>query len=398
MSKETPNVNFFVNFYKPNFGDDEYKEKRKYYSSNKAKDYLNYITTGIEEMKKLDYVEYMNNREKSRGVFNQDGILTSEKRKQIRKYLRKTKSVIWDCLITFEEKFGKKWCDNYEQAYNLMKNEFPKFLKQAGFNPDNIEWFAGLHENTDNRHIHIAFFERKPQRIRPNKKGKQFSMGLIPKSVILGFKPQIELAITDFKAREILVMKQLQDYTKEQLNEISGRTFNNKLLALANKFPEKGSLMYASSNMVFLQSEIDSITDYAISKSEIAKQSKDDFIDLAKEKDERFAHYCKRNKVKQPYSFEKKYTQDFYRRIGNIVIQFARETKRADDERLKLNARYKQEKIEQKNKLWKQIKECFYLADKVNYEAIKAFQDYMDKLEEIRYKDLVELPENDFEI
>lgn len=318
--------------------------------------------------------------------------------KRLRKDLRKTKSVIWDCLITFEENFGKKWCDNYEQAYNLMKNEFPKFLKQAGFNPDNIEWFAGLHENTDNRHIHISFFERKPQRIRPNKKGKQFSMGLIPKSVILAFKPQIELTVTDFKSREILARKQLQDYAKEQLKEISGRTFNNKLLALANKFPDKGSIMYSSSNMVFLQSEIDSIADYAISKSEIAKQSKDDFIDLAKEKDERFAHYCKRNKVKQPYSFEKKYTQDFYRRIGNIVIQFARETKRADDERLKLNARYKQEKIEQKNKLWKQIKECFYLADKVNYEAIKAFQDYMDKLEKIRYKDLVELPENDFEM
>ncbi len=398
MSDITPNVNFFVNFYKPNFGNDEYKEKRKYYSSNKAKDYLNYITTGIEDMKHLDYVEYMQNREKSCGVFNQDGVLTSEKRKQLRQDLRKTKSVIWDCLITFEESFGKKWCDNYDQAYNLMKNEFPKFLKKAGLNPDNIEWFAGLHENTDNRHIHISFFEKQAQRIRPNKKGKQFSNGVLPKSVVLGFKPQIELAVTDFKAREILARKQMQDYAKEQLNEISGRKFNNKLLALANKFPPTGSLMYANSNMEFLRAEIDSITDYAMSKSEVAKQCKDDFINLAKEKDERFEHYCKRNKAKQPYTFEKKYTQDFYRRIGNMVIQIAKETKQKDDERLKLNARIKQEKIQQKNKLWSQVKECFYLADKVNYEIVKAFQDYMDKLEEIRYKDLVELPEDDFEM
>ncbi len=394
----TPNVNFFVDFYKLNFGNDEYKEKRKYYSSNKAKDYLNYITTGIEDMKKLDYVEYMQNREKSCGVFNQDGILSSEKRKQIRQDLRKTKSVIWDCLITFEENFGKKWCDNYEQAYNLMKNEFPKFLKRAGLNPNNIEWFAGLHENTDNRHIHISFFEKQPQRIRPNKKGKQFSNGVLPKSVVLDFKAQIELAVTDFKAREILARKQVQDQAREELKKISGRIFNNKLLALANKFPEKGSLMYDSPNMLFLRAEIDSITDYAMSKSLSAKQSKEEFISLAKEKDERFEDYCRRNKAKQPYTFEKKYTQDFYRRIGNLVIQYAKETKQKDNERLKLNAKIKREKIQQKNKLWSQVKECFYLADKVNYEIVKAFEDYMEKLDEIRYKNLVELPENDFEM
>src|SRR5574344_1254574 len=223
MAKKVDNVNFVVNYCNANFGNEEYKEKRKFYSSNKAKDYLNYITTGVDEMKKLDYVEYMDNREKSRGVFNQNGVLSSEDRKRLRESLRTTKSVIWDCLITFTSEFGKKWCDNYEQAYNPMKNEFPKFLKNCGLNPDNIEWFAGLHENTDNRHIHISFFEKEPQRIRPNKKGKQFSIGNLSKVAVLNFKPQIELALTDFKAREILARKQLQDYTKEQLREKSGR-------------------------------------------------------------------------------------------------------------------------------------------------------------------------------
>jgi len=64
---QTPNVNFFLNFYGPNNSSYFYKEKRKYYSSNKAKDYINYIQTGIEEFK--DYIEYANNREKSSGIF-----------------------------------------------------------------------------------------------------------------------------------------------------------------------------------------------------------------------------------------------------------------------------------------------------------------------------------------
>ena len=140
---------------------------------------MNYILTGISDMKKMDYMEYMNNKEKSYGVFNKDGIMSAEERKRVRQDLRKTKSNIWDCLITFEEKFGKKWCDSYEQAYKLVSKQLPKFFKRCGLNPDNIEWFAGLHENTDNRHIHISFFEKEPQRLRPNKNSKTFSLYIL---------------------------------------------------------------------------------------------------------------------------------------------------------------------------------------------------------------------------
>ncbi|MDD3999288.1 MAG: relaxase MobL [Bacilli bacterium] len=398
MAKKVDNVNFFVDFYSKDFGNEEYKAKREYYSSNKAKDYLNYVMTGIDEMKKLDYVEYMNNREKSRGVFNENGVLNSEDRKILREHLRTTNSVIWDCLITFTEEFGKKWCDCYGQAYNLMKNEFPKFLKSCELNPDNIEWFAGLHENTDNRHIHISFFEKEPQRIRPNKKDKHFSMGKLSLIAINKFKAQIELAVTDYKAREILARKQLQDHIKEQLNDKFGRIINSKLLALANKFPPDGSLAYSSSNMQFLKPDIDSITNYLIDKSIPAKEAKEDFVNLAKYKDEMFESYCKRNKCKRPFTFEKKYMQDIYRRLGNIVIDYAKQVKKSDNERLKLNAKYKREKIAQKNKLWGEIKECFYLADKFAYETIKAFQDHMDKLEEMRFQNLVEQSESDFEM
>ncbi|MDD3231826.1 MAG: relaxase MobL [Clostridia bacterium] len=398
MSKKVDNVNFFVNFYRKDFGDEKYKVKREYYSSNKAKDYLNYVMTGIDEMKKLDYVEYMGSREKSRGVFNGNGVLNSEDRKVLREHLRTTNSVIWDCLITFTEGFGKKWCDCYEQAYNLMKNEFPRFLKSAGLNPNNIEWFAGLHENTDNRHIHISFFEKEPQRIRPNKKGKQFSMGKLSLTAINKFKAQIELAVTDFKAREILARKQLQDHIKDQLNDKSGKIINRKLLALANNFPMKGSLSYASSNMQFLKPEIDCLTDYLIGQSNPAKDAKEDFINLVRYKDEMFEGYCKRNKCKKPFTLEKKYMQDIYRRLGNIVIDYALQIKKSDTERLRLNAKHRREKIAQKNKLWGEIKECFYLTDKFAYETIKAFQDHMDKLEELRYQNLALQSDSSFEM
>ena len=393
---QTPNVNFFLNFYGPNNSSDFYKEKRKYYSSNKAKDYINYIQTGIEEFK--DYVEYANNKEKSSGIFNQNGLLTEKDKKQLREQLRGTKSIIWDGLITFEEEFGKTWCNSYEQAYELVKSELPKFFKRAGLNPDNMIWYAGLHENTDNRHIHLSFFEKEPVRLRPRKDEKVFSNGKLSKTAILEFKAHLELAATDFKARERRNRQLIQEYVNEQLNENMGLILNNKLLSLANKFPKKGSIAYASENMSSLRSEIDSITSYLITKSKFSKVAYEDFIDLARYKDERFESYCKRNRCKQPFSFEKKYKQDIYRRLGNTLIDYAFKIKQMDDQRLKLNASVRREKLMQKKKLAKQLNESLRLANQFEYEVMSAFQEYMQRLDEAKFSRLVEEGIIDFEM
>ena len=82
--------------------------------------------------------------------------------------------------------------------------------------------------------------------------------------------------------------------------------------------------------------------------------------------------------------------QDFYRRIGNVVIEEAKKLKTKDDERLKLNAKYKAQKIKQKKKLFNEIQECLYISQKVNYEIIKTFQEFYNKLEELRYQNLIE--------
>ena len=145
MSDKVPNVVYKQEFFLPNYKDKSNQDKRNYYSSNKYDDYLKYVATGIKDLEKLDFVEYSNNSTKSSGIFNQNGLMSKEQISDFRKDLRETKSVIWSGIISFEEDFGKKWCCCYEQAYELVKNELPKYFKRAGLNPDNIEWFAGLH-------------------------------------------------------------------------------------------------------------------------------------------------------------------------------------------------------------------------------------------------------------
>lgn len=395
----TPNVVYKQEFFLPHYEDEKMQDKRNYYSSNKYSDYLKYIATGIKDLQKLDFVEYSNNNSKSSGIFNQDGKMSKKDIANVRKNLRETQSVIWSGVISFEEKFGLKWCNNFEQAYNLVKTELPKYFKRAGLKAENIEWFAGLHENTDNRHIHIIFFEKEPQRIKGNK--KIFSRGYISDKAMDFFKANLELAATDFKAREIKVRTNLTKSFNEQINDISGLKIKSMLLGLANQFPESGHLYYNSEKMQNLKSQVDNITNYIIKHNPNISLYKDDFDELVKEKNDKVNSYCKRNGYDKPNeSVGDKMMNDIYRRLGNVVIESAKNLKIEEEQRTKLNAKNLVEKRMQKSKLKRELDECLYLNSKVEYEAIKAFQDYMNKLEEMHIKTLIEqgILSSDFEM
>ena len=385
----TPNVNFMLDFLLPHYEDEAKQDQRNYYSSNKYNDYVKYVETGIKDLKNIDYVEYANNDTKSSGIFDEYGKLDRTDIANLRKDLRETQSVIWSAVISFEEKFGKKWCYNYKQAQHILQTELPKFFTRAELKPENMEWFAGLHENTDNRHIHLVFFEKEPIR---NVKGKKaFSIGKLPLGALEEIKLGIELCATDYVAREIKIRTDLTKSFREAQNEISSSKLKDMLIDLANDLPEQTPNFYNSSGMEKLHSKIDTITDYIIYHSPETLSYKQDFDDIVKEKDDMINNYCYRNDYKLPAeSVVEKMMRDLYRRLGNIIIQQAKQTKFADIQRMKLDARYRYQKQLEKKQRQKLFDECLYLSMKCNYEAIKAFQDFMRKLEEIHIKRLIE--------
>lgn len=252
-----------------------------------------------------------------------------------------------------------------------------------------MEWFAGLHENTDNRHIHLVFFEKEPIR---NVKGKKaFSIGKLPLNAMDMFKVEIELCATDYKAREIKIRTDLTKSLREAQNEISSSKFKDMLIDLADNLPEQTPNFYNSLGMEKLHSKIDYISNYIINHDKNILSYKQDFDDICKEKDEMIKNYCRRNDCKYPTeSVGDKMMKDLYRRLGNIIIEKAKDVKFAEIERMKLDARYRYQKQMEKNKRKQLFNECLYLSMKCNYEAIKAFQDYMRKLEEIHIKRLIE--------
>lgn len=163
------------------------------------------------------------------------------------------------------------------------------------------------------------------------------------------------------------------------------------LLSLAEQLPKQGHTYYDCDNMQHLKPQVDNITNYIITHNGNIEMYKLDFDDLVEEKQKVVDSYCKRNGVDKPQqNLHEKYSKDIFRRLGNTIIESAKTLKLQEVERLKLDAKYVVQKRMQKDKLWKELEHCMYLNSKCEFEAIKCFQDYMEKLEEMRIKTLID--------
>lgn len=390
---DVPNVNFFLNYVlsmnDPHIDNDyqeKYEDERAFYSCNQDDDYVKYVEKGSKE--KIDYVSYSGNNEKSSGVFNENGLMDEKAIKELRNKLRTTESPIWHGVISFTEDFGNKNCYKFEQAYKLLKYQLPRFFKSAKLNPTNITWYAGLHENTDNQHIHICFFETTPLRYKRNYETLQHSKGRIPLEAINDFKIEIEKFLVNSKDEMIMARKTL---TNDMFQKMKLGVFMNKITSLMYDLPQEGRIAYNSENMKPYKKQIDMVV-LAIIKSNKELQKKfNDFDNILKKRDsEIISSYTRINQDYEDKLLRDKCMEDIFARLGNIVlskIKFIRSQQRRIEYETK--SRLANKRIE-KNRRKILLNECFRLNDLVNQELMSAFEEYRHKLQIANYKRMQE--------
>ena len=382
-----PNVNLFLG-YVDNLDKSVSRdlEARRFYSSNKEYDYVKYVNTGSKE--KLDYVAYSGNNEKSKGIFNENGLLNAEQIKELRTNLRTTKSTIWHGVISFTEYFGNVNCDTYEKAYELMKSQLPKFFKNANLDPENIVWFAGLHENTDNKHIHFSFFEKEPLRYKQSSRFKQFSDGYIDIDAINQFKIDIEKY---FISRNFNIFENRKEITNLLKKSFNDGAYMNKINKLIIVLPVKGRLSYDSENMAEHRPMIDNIVKSIIVSNPELKRKVSDFEHILSKRDtELLKAYAKIKVDCSDKLLHEKCIKDLYRRLGNIVILAAKDIKTKQNKfNYETRNRLILKHIEKKKRKIL-INKCMQLNDLVNKEIVNAFAEYRERLEEANYKRLKE--------
>ena len=398
MSEKTTNVNFMIGYVPCLDGlglnhplVKRYYGKRQFYScQDPSYNYVGYVNNGSE--KKLDFVEYSGNKEKSTGVFDSNGICSKERIKELKNGLKNTKSVVWHGLITFEEMFGKTNCNSYAKAYELMKSEFPKFLKMAGFDPKNIEWFAGFHTNTEHRHIHFSFYEKEPTRHRKNHKELCFSQGKITLNAIEKMKINTELHLTNISSK---IAGKRNELTKEFNRAIKTKRMRKNMWDSIKKIivilPTSGRISYDSDNMLFLRNKIDYLVDLMIKQDDKTNAVFRSFLTLLSDKDESIRRMCEAHKINpDKVVLMDKYRSDLYRRLGNQVIKNI----------LGIRSELKQFEFQTKDRLAKKrilrrkneylFEKSLYLSEKVQREAMNYFQEHMRVLKEMEIKVLIE--------
>lgn len=393
---KTPNVNFFIHSvpYIDGINHTLYKDKwkeRKFYScTDTSYNYIGYVNNGSEN--KIDFVEYSGNSEKSSGLFDKDGLCDKNRIIQLKKGFSQTKSPIWHGLISFEEIFGKRYCDSFVKAYELMTTQFTRFLSNAGFDVNNIEWCAGLHTNTDNRHIHFTFYEKEPLHFRRTKKEKCFSHGMVGLPAIQKVKVECENYLTGTTSKLARQRKELSQNFKDALaRSLTKGEFNKKMKQVISLIPKTGRISYDSENMIFMKNKIDYLVDLIIKQDEKTYAVYHTFMSMLLDKDESVKRMCEASKMPTAkVLLYDKYEKDMYRRLGNIVIKELLEARtQMKNLEFKTTNRLIKKRIN-KSKTAYLLDESLRLSEKVQKEAIYYFQQHMKILEEMKIKVLIE--------
>lgn len=394
---DTPNVVFVVNFVKNETElakkpseQKKYGEKRRFYSCKDGgdMDYLRYVDKGTREPNEIiedDYVGYSGDNEKGSGLFSGKGFLDRRDRFELRKELQTTQSTIWHGIISFEEAFGKRYCADAEQAHRLMALEFPRFLKNAGFDPAKVTWYAGLHENTDNRHIHFSFHEREPSTYRSNTKGLVFKNGKLDDRCFERFKVAAELRMTDITSLIAASRKELTDLTRNILfTRESKKWYHDDLQKMLRQFadilPRIGRVAYDSENMRELRPQVRQIVNNLIKSNSRVYYAFEDFCTQIRNKDAAILKVLKSSKVRESewpkYMLADKLLDDVYKRLGNQIINAVRFIK--NNEVITKNR--KANKRQRRKTILAVMTYALKLDSEIEQEAMDCFAEYLEKL------------------
>lgn len=149
------------------------------HDSSAFSEYINYIdrdeAARNEMLSEYNlYNDYMDDPEKTTGLFTKNNINLNMKEKQDLKNIfvdaQANRSLMWQTVISFDNRWleehglydSKNKIVDERKLKEIATGAVNKMLKNEGL--ENAVWSAAIHYNTDNLHIHIATVEPNPMR------------------------------------------------------------------------------------------------------------------------------------------------------------------------------------------------------------------------------------------
>lgn len=387
MSEKTPNVLFRAKYYTK-----DSKEYGFYSSRDSSNDYLNYVATGAKSGKVRDYLDYAGNEEKSSGAFSNGGLLTTKEKKEIRDGLKNTKAQIWSCLLSFEEQFGKEHLKSWLDAKEIIEKEFPKFLKENNIRYDHIVWFAGMHENTDNLHIHICFFEKEPSRITSRSKEPRFHEGTLKRISMENLKIRVEQRMSgieyDIKSSRNEIISKSDEYLNQAVNSSVAfdKAIKEKLIELYRRLPN-GNFGYESHKLDAYRDEIDGITTHYLMNDVKAMNQYVNLLKRLSESDRKTKEICEAQHIDyKPHMKAEKFRKDLYRRIGNRILRHIRDARTQESSFLYAISLEKKKRYDEKKRMAFLLGKVASLSKAVYKDRNDIFDEFERLLQEAEYE------------
>ena len=266
------------------------------------------------------YFDYASQRPGSTGAFDADGDITPERAAEIKQHLKTTKSIVWVGVLSFEEEYGKKFCDDKAAAYAMMQEAFPALFKQSHLKYENIEWYATLHRNTDNRHLHITFWEKQPTFLRKGSTEYQYAnVAKIKQEACIDFK----FAVAKHFEMESLSSYKIRDSIRADLKQaINTSEMKDILTELLADVKASNSWQFGKQSAA-TQTKILQFALGVIEKDELLKTQYDDYVKELMATQDKYYKICHENNlpVKQEIKdFVNRNLKDLHNRLGNDVI------------------------------------------------------------------------------
>lgn len=276
------------------------------------------------------YNDYMENPEKSSGLFNESfDQFDLEQKKLMKEIFEKAQnngSLLWQDVISFDNQWLEKH-GLYDPKTNLLDEGKLREVTRVAMNTmlnkehgkESMIWTAAIHTNTDNIHIHIAYCEPIPTRTRGKKKPK--TMDAIKSTVVNEILQRKE----HLKEIDRLLRNQIVD-RKKDVTFYSDRQLKRLFFQVYHDLPEdRRQWNYNQNSIRHLRPMIDEM-----SRRYIEKYHATDFIKLTKKLDQETLimkeAYGEGKKEKYRYeNLKNNKINNLYTRLGNAILKEMRE-------------------------------------------------------------------------
>lgn len=275
----------------------------------------------------FDYFSY---RIGSTGCFNGKGFVS---RKDYFKKMNNYKpKIVYRGVFSFHDEFAiEQDIKDSKKMRVLIQKTMNKNIIAMGFEPDNVEWFAYYHTNTDNPHVHFHFYEKIPKKkkylISENRLAK------VKSNVARLMKLNTEL----YTDREVLKNRIFNKFDELGLSsssqgfilaaENNNKSYfkENKLIAyklkeLEKVIPKSGSLKFNSANIAPYKKQIEEIINIIKRRNDV-KLLMNEFEDqLAKEMEAYTILYGGTKDDKRKINFRTSRMDLIDSRLGNMIL------------------------------------------------------------------------------